>query len=485
MIKQFFLAGLIVSSAGIIAADGNETKNGKRVYAPIKHQKYYQNEKELFGYNPKFKPGTISFDLKNRPYIISDDEKDPSIQTLDENGKWIKLDFASAIRKKYPKWNGYVKLDAFGNRRISFDKDGDAYLLLGTGRSNLHRMLLLHSKDNCRTWTVYQMPYLEFGSIEVNDTFNMKKYPPALIFYSIRNRPKGEFVVILPEKKADGTLRFSKPVIIAKDSATCPPHSGDGNFLVSVGDKVHVIWTVNKSVNKMGNTHYAATYDRKTGKVSKPFMVGVSNTYIDKVDNHCLPVITVDSKGYLHAILGTHHHPSTYVRSLKPDSVEGWTKGVEFGVKKKKTREGSYTYPSINCDKWDNIHVVSRWAGWGYRFTLAYNKKTSDGKWLPQQILVMPFRAMYGCWYHKVSIDRKSRLFVYYINYLNQLDKASLKAYHQKWPEDKINLNPGKGRWDRNIKPHNPAILMSDDAGEKWFLAVTGDFINGFETSGK
>jgi hypothetical protein len=339
----------------------------------------------------------------------------------------------------------------------------------------------LYSKDHCRSWQIYKLPFLEHGRLEVNDTFNLKKYPPPIIFYSIRNRPKGEMLMMLPEKNADGTLSFSKPIVIAKNSAAIPLHSGDGNFCISVGDNIHIIWTTDKSLDGKGNTHYAATYNRKTGKLSKPVLVGTSNEYIEKTDNHCQPVITVDSKGFLHAILGTHHHPSKYTHSIIPDSVEKWSKPKMFGVMKTRKRgEGSYTYPSINCDKYDNIHTVSRWAGYSYYFTLAYNKRTPDGKWDRQKLLVVPFRNMYGCWYHKVSIDRMGRLFAYYINYRNQLDTKVAAAYAEKWPEDKLIPVPGKKCvWYNNVKPHDPAVLMTEDSGNKWFLATSPDFIRG------
>lgn len=480
MKKSYFVLLLSLMFGGFaIAQNIPKIQNMKRVYAPIKHKKYYQGERELFAYNPKFKPGTVSFGLNNTPYIIGHENK-AIIQTLDKNGKWINLDFGKDIKRKFPHWNGYVRTDAFGNTRISFDSYGDAYLYAATGRSNLKRALLLYSKDDCRSWQVYSLPYLEHGRLEVNDTFNLKKYPPPILFYAIRNRPKGEMSMLIPRKNNDGTLSFSKPIIIAKNTMTCPPHSGDGNFCVSVNDNIHIIWTTNKSINGKGNTHYAATYNRKTETLSKPLMVGSSNEYTNKVDGHCLPVITVDSKGYLHAILGTHHNPSKYTHSLKSNSVEGWTVPQEFGVPKKKKREGSYTYPSINCDKLDNIHVVSRWAGYSYYFTLSYNKRTADGKWHKQQLLVIPFSNMYGCWYHKVSIDHLGRLFVYYINYRNQLGSKALAAYNKKWPQDKVNLKPAKrNAWDNNIKPHDPAILMSEDSGCNWFLAITPDFTSG------
>ena len=480
MKKAFFIILLSSALSSMAVANGiPETKEGQRVYAPIKHQKYYQGERELFGYSPQFNPGTVSFGPENTPYLIGPGNK-AIIQTLDKNGKWINLDFGKDIKRKFPQWNGYIRTDAFGNTRITFDADGDAYLYAATGRSNLGKALLLYSKDKCRNWQVYKLPYLENGRLEVNDTFNLKKYPPPILFYSIRNCPKGEMCMILPEKNADGTLKFSKPVIIAKDSATCPAHSGDGNFCVSVGDKVHFVWTTDKSKTGKGNSHYARTYDRLTGKLSTICYIGNSNEYNDRTDNHCQPIITVDSKGYLHVILGTHHALSKYTSSLQPNSIEGWTEPQKFGVPKKKKREGSYTYPSINCDKSDNIHVVSRWAGYSYYFTLVYNKRTPDGKWQKQQLLVIPFCNMYGCWYHKVSIDHLGKLFVYYINYRNQINSKTVAVYNKKWPEDKLNLNSTKKSvWYKEMKPHAPAILMSEDSGKRWFLATTPDFVSG------
>ncbi len=458
-----------------------ETKNGIRAKAPIRHQKYFRTEKELFGYNPKFTPGTVNFDLKNRPYIIAAKDK-PLIQTMDENNQWITLDFGKDIKRKYPQWNGYIRTDQFGSSRITFDKDGDAYYYAATGRSNLNKALLLYSKDNCRNWQVYDLPYVEFGRLEVKDTFNLKENPPAILFYEIRNRSKGEFRLITLEKTADGKLKLSSPILITNDSLLCPLHSGDGNFCVSHGDNIFIVWATNKDDGKKGVRHFAAAYNRKTKSLSAPSYIGRSNAYIKNIDNHCLPVITVDSKGYLHVVLGTHHHPSSYAKSLKPDDITAWTTPEEFGVPKKRERgEGSYTYPSINCDLNDNINVVSRWAGYSYYFCLVYNMRSAaTGKWLPQHTLVQPFRNMYGCWYHRVSIDRKGRLFVYYINFLNQLDKKSLETYNRKWPEDKVNLNPKKsGDWDYHIKPHSPAILMQSTRKSPWFLAVTPDFTDG------
>jgi hypothetical protein len=472
---------VLITGLALGAADASETKDNQRIYAPIQHQKYYQNEKELFGYNPNFPPGVVSFGPDNRPYIITRDGK-PVIHTMSHENQWIDLDFGKDIKRKFPQWDGFVKTDEFGNARITFDRNGDAYFFAATGRSNLNKALLLHSKDRGINWTVYPLPYKEFGRLESNDTFNIGKHPPAILFYNIAGRPNGELRLIAPEKNPDGTLTIPEPVLVTAESGLSTPHSGDGNNAVSVGDNIHLIWMSNQPDGQKGVRAFAATYNCQTKQVSAPVFVGRSNEFGDVPqvpDNHNLPVMTVDSKGYLHAILGTHHHPFKYVKSLTSDSVEKWSNPESFGIPKTKEKEGSYTYPSISCDPQGNIHTVSRWAGQGYYFALVYNQRNAaEDRWLPQQILVMPFRAMYGCWYHKVSINHQGDLVVYYINYLNQLDKPSLEAYNQKWPEDKINLTPVKtGDWDANIKPHAPAILMRNSSENCWFLATTPDFI--------
>lgn len=480
--KQIY--GLVlITGLALGSADASETKDNQRIYAPIQHLKYYQSEKELFGYNPDFPPGVVSFGPDNRPYIITRDDK-PAIHTLNHENQWIEIDFGKDIKSKFPQWNGFVKTDEFGNARITFDRNGDAYFFAATGRSNLNKALLLHSKDRGINWTVYPLPYKEFGRLEANDTFNIGKHPPAIIFYNIAGRPNGELRLIAPEKNPDGTLTIPEPVLVTAESGLTTPHSGDGNNAVSVGDNIHLIWMSNQPDGQKGVRAFAATCNRQTKQVSAPVFVGRSNEFgdVQKVpDNHNLPVMTVDSKGYLHAILGTHHHPFTYVKSLAPDSVEKWSAPEIFGVfKKDMTKaEGSYTYPSINCDLQDNIHCIARWAGQGYYFALVYNQRSAvENRWLSQQILVMPYRNMYGCWYHKVSIDHSGDLVLYYINYLNQLDKSSLEAYKQKWPEDKIDLAPAKhGAWDANVKPHAPAILMRNSDDARWFLATTPDFI--------
>ena len=81
------------------------------------------------------------------------------------------------------------------------------------------------------------------------------------------------------------------------------------------------------------------------------------------------------------------------------------------------------TYQASVCAQDDTLHFVSRWAGSGsYTFHLAYLRKKPGQDWEPHRILVSP---------------------------------------------------------DRGTYRNNPCMLISDDGGDTWRLAITKDFAAG------
>jgi hypothetical protein len=209
----------------------------------------------------------------------------------------------------------------------------------------------------------------------------------------------------------------------------------------------------------------------------------------DKPDVHNGPAITIDSHGFLHAILGGHQDQLYYTRSLAPNSsTQGWTTPVPIGKPVNPQNLGGYTYISLVCDPDDTLHLVSRYAGDRYLFCLDYLRKTIHGDWEDRGHLVIPFRTYYSCWYHKLTIDYSGRLFLYYIYYGNQYgDKNNhrfdssgdeIAAYQARWSND-IVLQPGSRKqhgWWNGIKAHSPVIMTSDDHGEHWYLLRSSDF---------
>ena len=127
-------------------------------------------------------------------------------------------------------------------------------------------------------------------------------------------------------------------------------------------------------------------------------------------------------------------------------------------------------------DEDDNIHVVTRYAGDGYFFNLVHNKK-SGNSWDSQQDLVVAFKPFYGIWYHKLSYDSLGNMYLSYEYYAGQLFKSEAEAYVERWPEDGLAIDPpgtvaSNSYYSsyKNIKPHDPVVIVSKDNGESWSL---------------
>jgi len=484
------------------------------VLAPIQHKKYFIAERDQFGYNPRYVPAAVSFDPDNRPYIWTG----TSLITLTDEGRWIELDVSKAIREKYDDvMHGVSATDP----HVGFDSDGDAYMVVRAGflkRANLFRETparredgfgMIHSRDGCRTWTFYETPspavhskpfqrklYTGAERLERLEAYNQITGPPPMV------EARGyELTLFIAEKKPDGRLTPPRPILVADAKPPLvgkgrnwitPAHSGCGNVTATFGGKTHVVWMsiqptltarqqkdAKQFTERYGDEGlcpcFIATYDHKTGKLGPRTYL-----YMTRRDNHNGPVISVDSKGYLHVIIGAHHGNFFYMRSLKPNSTtDGWTEPQPIGVLRPKKGGGAYTYTALICDFDDTLHLVSRWAGSGYVFRLVYQRKKAGRDWEPHKVLVNPFRVGYCAWRQKINMDRLGRLFVNYTYYPAELNKAEREAYGRKWPEDKVQSTKRPGGHEINIRDHGPCMLISDDGGDTWRLALTDDFLAG------
>jgi hypothetical protein len=83
--------------------------------------------------------------------------------------------------------------------------------------------------------------------------------------------------------------------------------------------------------------------------------------------------------------------------------------------------------------------------------TLAYQRKRSGQPWEPPRILVVPPFSEYSVFYHRLTTDRKGRLFLSY-------DCWSTHWFYR-------NDLPGRRR----------TMMMSPDGGDTWTLAQLGD----------
>lgn len=437
------------------------------VQTPIRHRPFWRLEPELFGYHPRFTPGVITFDPENRPYIRAE----RVIQTVDSAGNWVRVNYPDAVLEQYPDWDGQFQTGAFADEHVVFDDEGDAYTLVNARRSSIKRVLLLHSRDACRTWRVYPFDF-DSARIERPDGHNDLSRPPAILLHD--NGRTGILLLVLPAKGKDGDLTIPEPRLVTRDSLLVANHSGAGNSVISRGNAVHIVWPGRTAVpgrEKAGTPQYAASYDRRTGKLTDPVLLGFGGT--GAPDAHNIPAIAADSKGALHVVFGAHHDPFLYTRSLKPDSVAAWTAPVTFGVPKRTPNEGSYTYASWLCDRDDTLHCVARWAGNGYTFRLVYLRKRADDAWDDQQVLVKPFAGNYSIYYHKLNMDRRGRLFVNTLYTRAARYADEIAAYSKKWPQ---------GDPEVSFIKMNPSLLLSDDAGSTWRLAQTPDLMPGAGT---
>jgi hypothetical protein len=84
---------------------------------------------------------------------------------------------------------------------------------------------------------------------------------------------------------------------------------------------------------------------------------------------------------------------------------------------------------------------------------LSYQRKPADAPWGPAQPIVVAPVPGYSIYYHKLTIDRRGRLFLSYSYW------TSDTTYQSDFP----------------YRYNHPAIVMSDDGGDTWKLLETGD----------
>ncbi|MBL99014.1 MAG: hypothetical protein CMM06_04900 [Rhodopirellula sp.] len=118
--------------------------------------------------------------------------------------------------------------------------------------------------------------------------------------------------------------------------------SGYGNKIVTAGGKTRIVW---QDATKEGYFARVRSLDHETGNWSATYTLGEGR------DNHSRPTIVVDSKGYLHVIIGGHHTGLQYRRSLRPGDTSEWTEIETFG----KT-----TYPVLICGPDDTLYLTGR-----------------------------------------------------------------------------------------------------------------------------
>lgn len=419
----------------------------------------YRHENELFGYAPDYPlDNQVYFDPSNRPLILT-----TGGLTAWRDGRWVTADLD---RITTPDVAGGEKPSSKPlGTKIAFDGEGGLYFLAGSGR----QVCLRRSTDGGRTFSAGLIPGHE-GQSRVYDIEQFSGQnpvpdagapPPVARFTHTESDPKlfwrrlNDLELFLP-KIVDGRLVMGQPVLISRKSLGQSGHSGIPSCLVSGGGKVHLVWAeaTEPGESVPGVPTYAVTYDRATGKLGRPRLVGYG---APPNDVHNSPSITIDSQGYLHVLTGTHNRPFQYTRSLQPnDASGGWTPAEPVG------QDLAQTYIGLVCGPDDTLHLVYRL--WrkneppypdSHHMSLAYSRKRPGRPWEEPRLLVLPPFSEYSVYYHRLTIDRRGRLFLSY-------DYWSTLWFYR-------NDHWGKRR----------SVLMSPDGGETWKLATGADLTAG------
>lgn len=413
--------------------------------------KPYQHENEQLGYLPDYSvDNQVYFDRRNQPFVLTGG----SVATL-RDGHWSTTPLGANVQPRTPASAG----NSFNalTTKIAFDKDNDVYVLASAGRT----AALLHSTNGGRSFAAYVIPGREDRSrsydLEQFSGHNVPDGPPPFVRFTHTASDDKHFwrrlhdLDLFVPKKVSGRIVMGEPVRISEQCIGLAAHSGTPSSIVSRGGRVHVAWgeATDPKVKVPGLPAFVVTYDRATGQLGKPALVGHG---APANDIHNTPSITMDSKGYLHVISGTHGSPFPYARSLQPnDAGGGWTQPEFVGDKL------SQTYVGLVCGPDDTLHLAFRLWRTGEPHpassfgTLAWQRKRPDQPWEAPRVLVVPPFSEYSVYYHRLTIDRAGRLFLSY----------------DYWSTFWFYRNDRFGR--------QQTLLTSPDGGETWKLAEGKD----------
>lgn len=466
--------------------------------APIQHgigDRYFDNERDIYGYAPRFMPGEVNFDCENRPWIRTtglvvsgtttrfDDGAASYIQTLDNNGRWVAyriediLNGANLDGLNFGVPLGEIKKDNYSSTtRILSDRDGNTYTVVIRKSAGQYLLFLPHDSE---IWQVYKTEPASFH-LESTDEYAEESSPPLLVS---RNNLRIGFVRHV--EGADGILRLDVGRVedlgsghAAGSPATPnPQHSGAGPATLSKGDWVYLAYATgeNPSGTPQGTPQYFRSYNKVSGWLSAPLLLGYGqNPYTLNPDVHNGPSLIADDAGRLIFLTGAHQDifsirtTTAPVEAFEPASgvdpaasgAVAWT--AARSIYHKRRWDAGLTYIGVlnarNSDDWYlATRDLSKRDG-TMRRTLAFYR---SGMELGD--IVKPAWPGYSIFYHRLTQDRLGRLYLSYFYYADGLKPPYDEAYARKWPET---VQTGQ-------KAHDPVVLMSENGGASWRIATT------------
>jgi hypothetical protein len=201
------------------------------------------------------------------------------------------------------------------------------------------------------------------------------------------------FLTLLPTVAQAGTEPQPTARLVVKDGhpkwATDPRQ--DSNIVYYSG-RTHIAYESSEGLglsepdpgpSGTGGYIKVITFDHATNQWLGPFRVSDKPVY----DEHGYPVLTVDSRGYLHIVYDGHQIPLKYKRSLRPNDASAWASYEEIGE--------VATYPHLFVGPNDALFVFYRERGDSYdRWVEQMQTKEVGGSWsTPKTILDSEWRS--------------------------------------------------------------------------------------------
>ena len=469
----------VVQSAGIEARIGDAPVS-LPLDMPIVLERY-RHENAQFGYAPDYVTNEVYFDPRNRPFIRNRTEHHypTTALTLLEEGRWVERPFVAALEEAFPGYRGIYMGGGFMGAKVAFDGDGGAYTLVNVMTADRRReSALLFTPDDGRTYSVHGIPGGAFDIEQFTGHNALDIPPPVLAYRTTAPRPErfasvNDLLLFMPRRE-NGRLVMGEPVPVSDLCLGSCQHSGGPASTVTRGGKTHIVWGEVTDEDVPGVPTYIATYDHASGALGEKVLLA----YAPPVnDVHNVPAVTMDSEGFIHVLSGAHGDMFYHRQSLAPNDAYGaWTEPEEVispdYVDDNTGPEGwgRGTYISLVCDPDDTLHIAYRqWrrnvdehhAGQIYA-ALSVQSKPKGAPWKPAQPIVVPPVAGYSIYYHKLTIDRRGRLWLSYNHF------TSDTSYQNEFPE----------------RMHHQAVVMSPDGGGTWKLAETRDFVEGLAAEG-
>jgi photosystem II stability/assembly factor-like uncharacterized protein len=424
------------------------------------------------------------------PFIRSrtaDIDRTSFVQTL-TGGVWQRFSMLNAIRAAYPTFTGTISGAGWDNQHIVFDTAGIAYTVLTIALADgSQHNVMLYSADACRTWGLVALTGMDGCEVttELWTGHDQLDGPPfvmawRLFKYHPSRTANYEYLFVTQPHwtappAAGGQLVIPTPVQVTTNCFGVSAHSGGGSMAVTRGGKTTFVWGEIDTGRHPGSPIFAAQYatDPATGAGSIVAKVQIGYA-APRNDEHCTPVITATSQGYLYIIAGAHDAQLNYYRSNAPDSItSGWTGPTAI--------PGAIggTYVGLVCDQADTLHVLYREQGRDplhfsnqpYGALIYQQLKTPDvpgSVWSAPQTLIYPAGTGYVVYYQKLTLDPFGRLWMTASN----LSGGELNTWRIGWRiwRQRGRHGPRPSRYLHNL------VMTSADGGASWHLAATSDF---------